>query len=193
MITNIIPPQRAVYLPNNSYQPIFGDPILIQTSPFYYFEKSISFGVSGYNVFVKHRFWYKWFLDMVVNENEAVSITSDDEPADLHKLTLKIVARDWNLNSYLVKKAWKVRSERLNQRPVPGLFDEVPEPIIAVNHSELLCNDLHDNWCRVFRPIHTAMLSKRRLEDSNYFLTIRYECVRIGKCVYKQLYISPSL
>ena len=130
---------------------------------------------------------------MVVNENEAVSITSDDELANLHKLTLKIVAKDWNLNSYLVKKAWKVRSERLNQRPVPGLFDEVLEPIIAVNHSELLCNDLHDNWSRLFRPIHTAMLSKRRLEDSNRFLTIGYECVRIGKCVYKQLYISPSL
>ena len=193
MITHIIPRETTVYAPNNSYQPMFGNPILVQTSPLYYFEKPINYGISGYNVFVKHMFWYKWFLEMVTNESEAVSITSDDKPVITEKLTLKMVAREWNLNSFLIKKAWKVRSNRLNQCPVPSLFDKVPEPIIAVNHSELLFNDLHYNWSRVFRSIHSEMLSKRRLEDLNRYMSIRYESVRIGKYIYKQLYISPSL
>ena len=164
---------------------MFGDSFAIQQSSFYYFEKEFSSNVSGYNVFVKHKFWYWKFIE--THTTDLVSITLDDDPPPTPKLTLSLVAKEWKLNSHLQVRAWKLRAEQLNSRPVPGLFDEIPEPIVHVDQSKLLRNDLKDNWLRIFLPIQRAMLSKRRLLDSNRLVSIGLERVRIGKCVYQQM------
>ena len=135
--------QQSLYHPNNTYQPMFGDALLIQQSPFYYFEKEFRPSVSSYNVFIKHKFWYKKFIE--THTSDLISITSDDDPPPNPKLTIKTIAREWKLSSYLIVRAWKVRAELLNARTVPGLFEHIPEPIGHVDRSKLLHNDLKDN------------------------------------------------
>ena len=82
---------------------MFGDAFVIQQSSFYYFEKEFSANVSGYNVFFKHKFWYKNFIE--THTTDLVSITLDNDPPPTPKLTLKLVAKEWKLNSYLIVRA----------------------------------------------------------------------------------------
>ena len=87
----------------SDYVPMFDNPALIEKKPLYFFEKRLSNKVSGYNVFVKHKFLHMKILElkMITSNATVITIDSDLEDCDDNDKHLKFkkVVREWmNLN-----------------------------------------------------------------------------------------------
>ena len=58
------------------------------------------------------------------------------------EMTIARVAREWNLYSERIKRAWKKRSGKINEHPPKGVFVKLLESIERSDTSRLLLCDL---------------------------------------------------
>ena len=82
---------------DENYEPMFDDPIRIQTKAFYYFELIMrTRKCNRFNLYVKHRFFYNQLLENFAQNEDTTIISLDLEAEEAARLTMKKIAADWN-------------------------------------------------------------------------------------------------
>ena len=179
----------------------FEEPITIRRCPFFYFEVNIrSQKVSGYSLYMMHRFFYAKYMTYRESliDITAISITSDDDSDVNYSITLTEVAQSWGLLSNLLIKAWRYRATRLNRRPPVRRIDGIPTPVRNAfptqgRINKLLCSDIEGGWCRFRTQIEKYLFSKRRRLHVRKPFIAGKEWVRRGKHLYLEMYLCLLL
>ena len=151
------------------YEPFFDDPWKIRKLQSYYFESTTrSRKLGGFNLFVMHKFFYVRYLRHLekCRNVSIISISStdtdDEETAIVPGLTMKEIARQWNLLTHVVQKAWNFQAAKLNKRAAVGKIARLPSNLQKLNVDRLLCMSLQNDWCRFRVALKKYLVCRRR-------------------------------
>ena len=100
-----------------------------------------------------------------------------------------LASRNWSQLSESIQEAWSTRATRLNSRPVPGLFLQVPDDI----NNNILLQSINSEWEVLVANLKRCIVRPPRRRDSILKRCFGKEVVKIGAQVLRVLNISVTL
>ena len=123
-------------------------------------------------------------------ESDLDSVDSTDTPEihSRHINVLRLACKRWNEMTFVSVESWKKRAALLNERPIPGRYDEIPG--VFVHFERTVLDSMHQDWEKMFRIFKNAIVRPPKRHISNLQVSFGKERVSIHSQSYKAFYFN---
>ena len=119
-----------------------------------------------------------------------ISIASEPDATTVD--ILRLAAGNWRCMSDDLKCAWRERAIIINQLPIIGAFDSIPQNIIN-NKDELILTSLTKEFSRFVSFMHRVLRSNPSVPESKKHKRFGKEVVLLGSQLFRKFFLNHLL